>query len=806
VWGVGDCSTHYAAGSAGDDPTELIEELTDTHQPPLARGEVCVVLAAHDTDPRLPRCVRSLQEHTPAQTPLLTVPATTVDVNRVLARLAPADVVLLSAPCLLTPGWLGRLRDAALSDTNTATASALADSDTPLALCDADLPVEDLLRLATPLAEHSLRLRPRLDRTVGPCVYLRRETLELVGSLEESLALRPALEVDFARRCLLVGLSHVAADDVLVGHLAPDQDPGADARDADACEQDAGVSDTVASTEDRDAGAGERNAGAERSDAAAEESQAATDGPGAAAEDTVAASGVLPRALRAARRPHGHLSVTIDARALGSAVTGTQRHIFELISALAATERLRLRLLVSPDCSPATVELLRSLPHTELLPIAELDAHTPRTTVFHRPQQVFEPADMRLALQLGERIVLSQLDLIAFRNPSYHASADEWHSHRRVTREALAAADRIVVFSPHTRLELLSDELLDGERVRIVPPGLDHSSPPTPPVPADAIPTPTGAPATGEQSAVDARVLEGDGAGFLLCLGTDFTHKNRLFALRLLSALREHHDWRGRLALAGTHIPHGSSRELEREYLERHPELREVVVELGTIGEPEREWLMSSAAAVLYPSVYEGFGLIPFEAALSGTPCAFAPQASLAEVLPADTATILPWDPRESAARVHTLLSDPPARERHLHAIVEAARHLTWAKAAAATVEVYEEAALAPVREAAVLAHDELWREQELRELIAAQDALVAQLDTERRHAQGMYDELNAEVGSGLSLIGPHGALPEDLQRALLALSARPALSRPLYGALARVFRLLRVLAGGASGGRRRSG
>ena len=42
-------------------------------------------------------------------------------------------------------------------------------------------------------------------------------------------------------------------------------------------------------------------------------------------------------------------------------------------------------------------------------------------------------------------------------------------------------------------------------------------------------------------------------------LGTDFLHKNRVFAMRLLASLREHHGWSGRLVLAGTHIPHGSS-------------------------------------------------------------------------------------------------------------------------------------------------------------------------------------------------------------------------------------------------------
>jgi glycosyltransferase involved in cell wall biosynthesis len=737
--------------------------LTDSPFPAPARGDLCVVLAADASDPRLPRCLQSLRDNTPAETPLLIVPADTAEVNRALARFAPADVVLLNAPCLLTPGWLARLRDAALSDTSFASASCLADSGTPLALGgagaplahgDADLSVEDLPRLAALLAEHSLKLRPRLARIVGPCVYLRRSALELVGPFDERVALSTALQEDFARRCLLSGLSHVAADDVLVGCLAPERE--------------------------------NPDAGADRQDAAADD-DAGAEAPDAGSAETVAASSVLPRALRAARRPSADLSATIDARALGAAMTGTQRHILELIAALAATRRLRLRLLVGPDCDPSTVELLRSLPDTELLAIDAIDASTPRTALFHRPHQAFEPADMRLALRLGERIVLSQLDLIAYRNPSYHRDAAAWHSHRRATREALAAADRVVVFSAHTRSELLSDELLDDDRVRIVPPGLDHNA---------------AAPADG---GLEAPLPDPGPDGFLLCLGTDFAHKNRLFALRLLAALREHHAWRGLLVFAGTHITHGSSREAEHEYLESRPELRAAVVDLGSVAEPVRERLVSEAAALLYPSVYEGFGLIPFEAALAGTPCAFAPATSLADVLPAEAAVLLPWDARESAARVQELLRDPAARRRHLDAIVEASRGFTWAKAAAATVAVYEEAALAPARETAALGRDELRREQELRELIAAHDALVVRLVGEREEILRKYDDLHAEAGAGLSLIGPHGALPEDLQRALLALTARPAFSRPLFGLLARVFRLVRSFARAAQGGRPRA-
>ncbi len=136
-----------------------------------------------------------------------------------------------------------------------------------------------------------------------------------------------------------------------------------------------------------------------------------------------------------------------------------------------------------------------------------------------------------------------------------------------------------------------------------------------------------------------------------------------------------------------------------------------------------------------------------------------------------------------------------------MRALADAARELTWAGAAERMVEIYREAALAPVRDAATLSRDLVDREARLS---VEHELEAAQLVREREHAQRMYDELNAEVGSGLSLIGPHGTLPENLQRALLAIGARPAVSRPLYGMLARAFVLARAL-GRVLGGSRRS-
>jgi glycosyltransferase involved in cell wall biosynthesis len=692
-----------------------------------------VVIAANDEQGHLRECLESVAANTPATVTTLTADATAAAVNRALERLAPADVLILSEPCRVTPGWLERMHAAAREDSNTATASALADAGTMLALCaGSERPgtAAALAEGARSLAAHSLALHPRLSRAVGPCVYVRREALELVGALDEELDLRWALEVDFAQRCVLSGLAHLAADDVLVQPLAPAHH-GTDELPA-----------TLAARY-----------------------------PRFSADRGVADSGVLALALEAARGPRPRLWVTLDARALDGAVTGTQVHILELILALARTGRLQLRLLVRRErIDRATLELLGDLPATEILAFEDLDPSTARSTVFHRPQQTFSPGDVAVALALGERFVLSQLDLIAYRNPGYFADAEAWQDYRRASRHGMSAAERVVVFSEHTRRELLADALVEDARIRVVAPGLDHQ-------------------ASGDQRR-PANLHGGD--GFLLCLGTDFRHKNRLFALRLLAALRAEHGWEGSLVLAGTHIPLGSSRPLERDFLEEHGELREAVVALGPVSEPEKAWLMAHAGAVVYPSVYEGFGLVPFEAALSDVPCLFAAQSSLADEAPAGTATIVPWDPRASAAAAHALLSDPAERGAHVEKLALAAAKLSWASAADAMVEIYGQAAVAPVRDAATLSRDAVRREARLS---VEHELEAAQLVREREHAQRMYDELNAEVGFGLSLIGPHGTLPEGLQRALLALSGRPALSRPLFALLARGFVAARAAA-----------
>src|ERR1700684_174895 len=137
---------------------------------------------------------------------------------------------------------------------------------------------------------------------------------------------------------------------------------------------------------------------------------------------------------RAERTNHERLWVTIDARALDGALMGTQILVLELTRALARTGALSLRVLIYAErIDRETLESLRELPETEILAVEDVDETTPPSALFHRPQQAFSQADIALAWQLGERVVLSQLDLIAYRNRDYFADADAWEDYRRAS-------------------------------------------------------------------------------------------------------------------------------------------------------------------------------------------------------------------------------------------------------------------------------------------------------------------------------------------------------------------------------------
>lgn len=98
--------------------------------------------------------------------------------------------------------------------------------------------------------------------------------------------------------------------------------------------------------------------------------------------------------------------------------------------------------------------------------------------------------------------------------------------------------------------------------------------------------------------------------------------------------------------------------------------------------------LMASAACVVVPSLYEGFGLPALEGMAAGSPVVAAARGALPEIC-ADAALLCEPTAKGLAAALMEVLTDEGLRE-HLHARgSRRAAEFTWERAAAAHLEAY---------------------------------------------------------------------------------------------------------------------
>ena len=108
----------------------------------------------------------------------------------------------------------------------------------------------------------------------------------------------------------------------------------------------------------------------------------------------------------------------------------------------------------------------------------------------------------------------------------------------------------------------------------------------------------------------------------------------------------------------------------------------------GNVSLDELVSLYRRAAALVFPSLYEGFGLPPLEAMACGCPVACSLAASLPEVCGDAARYFSPEDPEEMAAAVEDVLIDEAGWSAK--GIAHAAG-FTWERSASAHEDVYRE-------------------------------------------------------------------------------------------------------------------
>lgn len=109
---------------------------------------------------------------------------------------------------------------------------------------------------------------------------------------------------------------------------------------------------------------------------------------------------------------------------------------------------------------------------------------------------------------------------------------------------------------------------------------------------------------------------------------------------------------------------------------------------LGYVPDERLPALYSGALALVYPTLYEGFGLPPLEAMACGTPVVTSNNTSLPEVAGEAALLVDPLDPSSIADGIGRMLTSAEMREGLGRAGLDRARKLSWDETARLTREV----------------------------------------------------------------------------------------------------------------------
>lgn len=356
-------------------------------------------------------------------------------------------------------------------------------------------------------------------------------------------------------------------------------------------------------------------------------------------------------------RTRGGVQLVIDAACLdGGQHNGSQALVANVADALAVARPTATVLLA---VEPRNVEAVRAstAPGLEVVARgAEISAD-----VVYRPYQLLVPGELTWLTRTGERLLVGQLDMIGFSNPSYHPSPALFHTVRNLQRRTMRLADGVTFISEFGRRHALA-ECPDLERDRCFVVSSGASTP------------------TAHETAVTSS------RPFVLCLSAVFWHKHRDHAIRTFASMVTDHGYTGDLCIAGPEPFYGRSSDAEVALVASLPaEIRDRVRFLGRVDDSTRWALLAGADVLLYPSVVEGFGMVPFEAAGVGTASLVAPGSALEEVFAHTGAVVGSWDPDEWSARAMEVVTTAALRDEIVSSVMSRAERHSWANVAEAT-------------------------------------------------------------------------------------------------------------------------
>ncbi len=368
-------------------------------------------------------------------------------------------------------------------------------------------------------------------------------------------------------------------------------------------------------------------------------------------------------------------TIAIDARKIADFGIGT--YLRGLLTGLARLDDESRYLLLAPRSAR---QLLPGLPGNFLWVEEDAPGYSLREQwsvgqqlVRHRPD-LFHSPHYVLPLRTPTRVVVTIHDLIHLRLPELLPNRLALLYARFFLRRAVRRAERILTVSAATAADLERYLGVDPRRITVTWNGVDNAF------------------RRRIEPADLARGLAelGLAPGYFLFLGNPKPHKN---LDRVLAAFARLPPDGPQLVVAGApQTGEAADRIASRA---RELGLGERLVVLGRIAPERLPALVQGALALVFPSLYEGFGLPLAEAMAAGTPAIASTTPALVEVAGGAAELVDPLDIGAIATAMARLAGDPDRRRELAAAGRRRAEAFRWETLAAATLAVYRQALMA---------------------------------------------------------------------------------------------------------------
>ena len=365
------------------------------------------------------------------------------------------------------------------------------------------------------------------------------------------------------------------------------------------------------------------------------------------------------------------LRVGFDGRAFTSPAAGIRRYSTELVCALTSLGEPLEVVALGGDAGaiPPGIERVPESAHPPTNAGWTLIG-LPRTAARARVQVLHAPS-YTAPFWAGIPVVLTIHDVSYELHP-------EWYPYRRdrlrrsFYRRSAKTAARVLTVSAFSASEISRAYGIPLECITVTPLGV-HSR--------------FGAGDANLPLDLPAHVLE----PFLLHVGDLHERRNLTVVVDALLEARRHFGAAAAMSLVLAGVDRGVAEGLCA--MAAQADAPEAVVALGPVEEDRVRALYRGALALVYPSLYEGFGLPLVEAMASGTPVLASHEASIPEVLGGAGLLLDPRDVSAWREAIIRLVNDEALRADLRARGLARAATFTWQRTARLTLDVYREVA-----------------------------------------------------------------------------------------------------------------